>query len=289
MVNTAKTPCATVPAAALRRRLSAADREQQILVGAVDFFARRGFDAQTRELAAEIGVTHALLYHYFPSKQALIDRVYETVFIGRWDPQWEALLDGPLAVEDKLCRFYGSYLAAILTPEWLRIFMYSGMSDGLIPARYFGLLRERLFPRLLREARRAHGWRATAAPSAREEGLLMGLHGGLVYHLGVLPLCYGQGFRGQGEPALIACFIGDQVQAYLAQMGVLLAEPAASLASSLASSQAVTDARSAASRTEPDLAPPKHPAKHPTTHPPAPHRPCAAQGLTRRTPPWHSA
>ena len=264
MVNTAKTPSSTLPAAALRRRLSAADREQQILAGAVDFFARRGFDAQTRELAAEIGVTHALLYHYFPSKQALIDRVYETVFIGRWDPQWEALLDGPLPVEDKLCRFYGTYLAAILTPDWLRIFMYSGMSDGLIPERYFGLLRERLFPRLLREARRAHGLRSRAAPSAREEGLLMGLHGGLVYHLGVLPLCYGQGFRGQGEPALIECFIRDQVRGYLAQMGVLLAEPATSLATSLAAA----DARRAASRTEPAPTPPTQPPTQPPTHPP---------------------
>jgi AcrR family transcriptional regulator len=230
MVNTAKTPPPVPSAAAPRRRLSASDREQQILAGAVAFFARRGFDAQTRELAAEIGITHALLYHYFPTKQALIDRVYETVFIGRWDPQWETLLDGPLPAEDKLCRFYGAYLAAILTPEWLRIFMYSGMSDGLIPERYFGLLRERLFPRLLREARRAHGLRSRAAPTAREEGLLMGLHGGLVYHLGVLPLCYGQGFRGQGDPALVACFIRDQVQGYLAHMGTLLAEQSAAAA-----------------------------------------------------------
>ncbi len=222
MVNTAITPppAPTPP----RRRLGAAEREQQILAGAVDFFARRGFDAQTRELAAEIGVTHALLYHYFPTKQALIDRVYETVFMGRWDPAWEALLDGPLPAQDKLCQFYRAYLAAILTPDWLRIFMYSGMSDGLIPERYFGLLRERLFPRLTREARRAQGLRSRAAVSVREEGLLMGLHGGLVYHLGVLPLCYGQGFRGQGDPALTEAFIRDRVQGYLAQVGRLLAE-----------------------------------------------------------------
>ncbi len=223
------TPAATsaVPPAQRGRRLSAADREQQILAGAVAFFARRGFDAQTRELATEIGVTHALLYHYFPTKQALIDRVYDTVFAGRWDPLWETLLDGGAPVEDKLCQFYGAYLKAILTPEWLRILMYSGMSDGLIPERYFALLRERLFPRLQREARRAHGCRLRGAPSAREDALLMGLHGGLVYHLGMLPLCYGQGFRGQGDPALIEVFIRDRVQAYLAQVGVLLAEPTA--------------------------------------------------------------
>ena len=52
----------------------------------------------------------------------------------------------------------------------------------------------------------------------------MGLHGGLVYHLGVLPLCYGQGFRGQGDAALVEAFISDRVQGYLAQVGRLLAE-----------------------------------------------------------------
>ena len=215
-------------APAPRQRLAAADRERQILHGAVDFFARHGLGAQTRELAAEIGVTHALLYHYFPSKQALIERVYETVIAGRWNPSWETLLDGPLPVEDKLCAFYGEYLRAILTPEWLRIFMYSGMSDGLIPERYFDRLRERLFPRLLREARRAHGVRSRGRPSAREEALLMGLHGGLIYQLGIVPLCYGQRFRGEGDPALIETFIRDRGRGHLAQVAVLLAEQAAS-------------------------------------------------------------
>ncbi len=221
MVNTAKTP-ASPPLA--RRRLNPAEREHQILAGAVDFFARHGLEAQTRELAAEIGVTHALLYHYFPTKQALIERVYETVIADRWDPRWEALLDARLPVEDKLCRFYREYLAAILTPEWLRVFMYSGMSDGLIPERYFGLLREKLFPRLLREARRANGKHSRAKPSVREEALLMGLHGGLVYQLGIMPLCYAQHYRGEGDAALVDCFIRDRVQAYLAQVGRLLNE-----------------------------------------------------------------
>lgn len=221
MVNTAKTPAAkALPA---RRRLSAAEREQQIIAGAVDFFARHGLEAQTRELAAQIGVTHALLYHYFPSKQALIERVYETVIANRWNPHWETLLDHPhLAAEDKLCRFYREYLPAILTPEWLRVFMYSGMSDGLIPQRYFGLLREKLFPRLLREARRAHGHRGRGKPSLREQALLMGLHGGLIYQLGIMPLCYGQHAPGEGDAALIDTFIRDRVQGYLAQVGRLL-------------------------------------------------------------------
>jgi AcrR family transcriptional regulator len=235
MVNTAKTPTPTraaaekgrsmavagprrqAAAAAPRRRMTAAGREQQILKGAVEFFARRGLEAQTRELADELGITHALLYHYFPTKGRLIERVYEQLIAGRWDPAWEALLDGKLAPEEKLCTFYGAYLEAILTPEWLRTLVHSGLADGLIPERYFGLLRERLFPRLIREARRAAGSRSRAAASAREEALLLGFHGGLIYQLGIMPLVYGQRPRGHGDARVSEVFIRDMVQAYLAQ------------------------------------------------------------------------
>lgn len=200
-----------------RRRLGAAERERLILIGAADFFARRGLEAQTRELADELGITHALLYHYFPTKGKLIERVYEQLIAGRWDPAWEQLLDSALPVEDKLCRFYGAYLPAILTPEWLRTLVHSGLADGLIPARYFGLLRERLFPRLVRETRRACGSRSRAAPSMREEALILGFHGGLIYQLGIMPLVYGQHPRGHGDASVTEVFIRDMVQAYLAQ------------------------------------------------------------------------
>lgn len=221
MVNTAQTPAKAAANPVVKpptKRLSATDREQQILAGAVDFFARRGLDAQTRELADELGITHALLYHYFPTKATLIERVYEQVIVGRWNPEWEALLDGPLPVEDKLCRFYGEYLSAILTPDWLRILVHSGLADGLIPERYFGMLRERLFPRLMREARRACGCRSRAPSTVREESLLLGLHGGLIYQLGMLPLVYGQHFRGHGDEAVTSTFIRDMVRGYLSQV-----------------------------------------------------------------------
>ncbi len=216
MVNTAKTRASDVGLSS-RKRLSAAEREQQILAGAVDFFARRGLEAQTRELADELGITHALLYHYFPTKSQLIERVYEQVIAGRWDTQWEVLLDSKLLAQDKLSRFYDAYLAAILTPEWLRTLVHSGLADGLIPQRYFGLLRDRLFPRLIRETRRAHGSRSRALPSVREEALMLGFHGGLIYQLGMLPLVYGQLFRGHAQADVRQQFISDMVQAYLAQ------------------------------------------------------------------------
>jgi AcrR family transcriptional regulator len=231
MVNTEETrtrqaaPASRPGRAGARRRMLAQEREQQIVDGAVDFFARRGLDAQMRELAAELGIAHTLLYHYFPTKRVLIERVYEQTIAGRWDVRWEAQLDDTsVPVEDKLHAFYREYLAAILTPEWLRILVHSGLSDGLIPTRYFTLVREKLFPRLLREARRSAGSRSRAKATPREEALLMGFHGGLIYHLGIWPLVYQQQFAGEDNPALIDTFIRDRIRGLLMQMPALLPE-----------------------------------------------------------------
>ena len=47
------------------------EREAQIVAEAVRFFAETGFEGQTRELAARLGITQPLLYRYFPTKEAL--------------------------------------------------------------------------------------------------------------------------------------------------------------------------------------------------------------------------
>ncbi len=224
MVNTEEThPAGTQGKdgkAAPRRRLDAREREQQIIAGATDFFARRGLEAQMRELAAELGIAHTLLYHYFPTKRQLIERVYEETIAGRWETRWETLLDDTrLSPAAKLQAFYREYLPAILTPEWLRILVHSGLSDGLIPNRYFAMVREKLFPRLLREVRRAGGSRSKARATPREEALLLSFHGGLIYHLGIWPLVYQQSYTGEGDPVLMDTFIGDRIRGLLLQAG----------------------------------------------------------------------
>ncbi|MDO8889912.1 MAG: TetR/AcrR family transcriptional regulator [Hydrogenophaga sp.] len=170
------------PEAPARRRMGVVERERQILDGAIQFFSVHGFNGQLRDLAKSIGVTHALLYHYFPTKQALVDRVYLEVFEGRWRAEWDALLDDPdMAVEDKLTAFYWEYVTITLTREFVRILVFSGLTDHTITDRFFAMLRTRLFPRLIRETRRFRGVVSRAKPSEREIELLMGLHGGFFY------------------------------------------------------------------------------------------------------------
>jgi AcrR family transcriptional regulator len=60
---------------------AAADRRQRILAAAVRVFAARGFHAsRVGDIAEEAGVAHGLLYHYFPSKEAVL----QTIFRDSW-------------------------------------------------------------------------------------------------------------------------------------------------------------------------------------------------------------
>src|SRR5919106_2494815 len=94
----------------VRRRLSGAERRDRIVRQAAEVFAEEGFAATTRELAKRLGVTQALLYKFYPSKQALIDAVYETVFRDRWDPGWTYLLaDRSRPVGERIAVFYIAY------------------------------------------------------------------------------------------------------------------------------------------------------------------------------------
>lgn len=162
--------------------MGAAERERQLLDGAIEFFSIHGFGGQLRDLAKSMGVTHTLLYHYFPTKQALIDRVYLEVFEGKWRSSWDDLLDDPkISVEDKFVRFYLEYVNTTLSKEFVRILVFSGLTDHSITDRFFALLRKRLFPKLIRETRLHQGVISRTQPNERELELLMGLHGGFFY------------------------------------------------------------------------------------------------------------
>lgn len=206
----------------VRRRLTPTDRERQIVDGAIAFFSEQGLSGQLRDLAKQLNITHTLLYHYFPTKQALIKRVYTELFAGRWNPQWEYLLDdSSLTAEVKLTRFYSEYAAVILKPNWVRIFVFSGLSDRYITDRYFSMLREKLFPRLVRETRKYRGLISRAKPSERELELLMGLHGSIFY-MGMRRWIYGQTTHNAKTLVADQDYIRDQVLAYLISADTVL-------------------------------------------------------------------
>jgi len=63
-------------------RAPAVDKRRLILDGAVRVFARQGFHTcRVADIADEAGVAYGLVYHYFESK----DEVLDTLFLERWE------------------------------------------------------------------------------------------------------------------------------------------------------------------------------------------------------------
>ncbi|MCR5857511.1 TetR/AcrR family transcriptional regulator [Mesorhizobium sp. J428] len=90
-----------------RKRYAPSERRRMILDGAISFFAEYGLDGSTHLLAKHLGVTQPLIYQYFPSKEDLIDAVYEEVFRGRWSSRWDTLLaDRARPLEERLNAFF---------------------------------------------------------------------------------------------------------------------------------------------------------------------------------------
>jgi AcrR family transcriptional regulator len=175
-----------------RRRLAPEDREHEIVQSAIKLFARHGFEASTRDLAKHLGVSQALLYRYFPTKEALFDRVYDEVFTRRWNPEWEEwLADRSQALDARLKRYLKDYAHFVLRGEWVRIFMYAGLSRAGVNQRYLARLRERHFLVIAREIRHAYDIPEPADAQAEDEEveLIWAMHSS-VFYIGVRKWIY---------------------------------------------------------------------------------------------------
>ncbi|MFM8769837.1 MAG: TetR/AcrR family transcriptional regulator [Rubrivivax sp.] len=169
--------------ASVRRRLAPAERERLIVEGAIAYFSEAGFSGQTRELSRRLGITQPLLYRYFPSKQALVECVYQTVFRGRWNPAWIPLLqDRSRPLRERLIEFYRQYAQATYRPEWIRIYMHAGLSDPTLNQRYIRLVRRELLPVICTEVRHHCGLPEVGVePAEQELEFVWHLHGGIFY------------------------------------------------------------------------------------------------------------
>jgi AcrR family transcriptional regulator len=151
-----------------RVRLAREARERLIVDGAIRFFAEVGFGGHTRELARQLGMSQSLLFKYFPTKDNLIDRVYEEVYLSRWNPYWEVLLtNNKLPLRQRLVRFYSEYARRIMDYHWIRIFLYAGLLGSEINKNYLDLLRTRIIYKICHALREEAG-----LPRLSDDGLI---------------------------------------------------------------------------------------------------------------------
>ncbi len=168
-----------------RKRLSPDERRQQILDGAVAYFAEVGLGGNTRELSARLGVTQSLIFNYFHSKSELIEAVYNEVYLNRVSPKWAPrLADRSHPLQTRLTDFYKEYAAAIFTYEWMRIFVSAGLAGADLNARYLKHIAELFFDPLLAEMND----RLSPGVTVSVEDIWL-LHGSIVY-LGIRKFVY---------------------------------------------------------------------------------------------------
>jgi TetR/AcrR family fatty acid metabolism transcriptional regulator len=97
------------------RSIAQEEKRRLILDAAVRVFARKGYHTcRVGDIAEEAGVAHGLLYHYFTSKEEVLETVFRDT--------WTEVLDAFKAVEasDEPPREQLRHVAAILLRSWRR-------------------------------------------------------------------------------------------------------------------------------------------------------------------------
>lgn len=179
-----------------RKRARRGERRELIIEGAHKIFSEQGFSASTRDIAASLGVTQALLYKYFSSKDALIEAVFDARYAhGRFMPDPEILGDTSRPLAERVTSFYGA-LFDFLRDGSLRLFIRAAL-DGYAAHDIYAneLIRGSIQP--LVEALRAElGLPSISerAMSDAEYEVAMAQHGGTVF-IAIRNLVYQRGPR----------------------------------------------------------------------------------------------
>ena len=98
----------------IERATAAEEKRRLILDAAVRVFARKGFHtSRVGDIAEEAGVAHGLLYHYFSSK----DEVLESIFREHWTALLDRVHEAENAGDDPIEQLRG--IAAAMFDGWL--------------------------------------------------------------------------------------------------------------------------------------------------------------------------
>jgi len=92
------------------------------LHAAVRVFATKGFHAaRVKDVADEAGVAHGLLYHYFRSKDEVLDEIFRRTW-SNLAAELERIETSGAALQEQLGRFAAFYLGSWLeTPDLIRV------------------------------------------------------------------------------------------------------------------------------------------------------------------------
>jgi AcrR family transcriptional regulator len=162
--------------------MSRDSRIAMMLDQAAPVLADRGLSVSTRDLATNLGVTQALIYKHFSSKEAFISAALARVFVREMrDPKILKDVSKPLA--ERLTAFYSGRTDHDGGTR-IRLFIRAALEGWPIPARRGAALTREVFDPVISALRDAAGLAPVEErPMIRgERELAMMLHGSIVFH-----------------------------------------------------------------------------------------------------------
>lgn len=122
----------------MTRRMKAPERRASILAVAKVLFADRGFHGvSVDEIARRLGVSPAVLYRHFESKEALYEAALDEI-AGRRESYVEAALSGPEDFGSVLLRMTRVFAASVARdPDYLRMELHGMLEDAAVAQRFF--------------------------------------------------------------------------------------------------------------------------------------------------------
>jgi len=122
-------------------RLSANERREQLIGVAVDLFSRKGFNGTTtREIAAAAGVTEAIIFRHFETKEqlytAIIDQKVKSPGTAAWITEVRAAMDrdDDETVVRQLIK--GIIFGHKMDPKFERVMLYAALEGNEIALQY---------------------------------------------------------------------------------------------------------------------------------------------------------
>jgi len=168
-------------------RLPAEDRRSQILAAALEVFSEQGFHGtRTRELAERAGVSEALVFHHFPTKEALIRAILDHVgFESRIDAMEHSF--GAMPPRQALAAIAETVLTNLSEhPEVFRVVFFGLLETPHLASEFYQKFLSRILAFETRLFERAYAERAgrRASDAARPDPSLAAraFHGSLMYY-----------------------------------------------------------------------------------------------------------
>ena len=170
---------------AARQKLNASDRRSQILAAAMEVFAEQGFHGTpTRELAQRAGVSEALVFQHFPTKEALIGAILDHVgFENRIQAMEENL--GQLPPREGLMKIAEQVLTNLRdNPALFRVVFFGLLETPHLAGEFYQRFLSRLLALETRLFERAFGERGAGLPAARVKPSIVArsFHGSLMFY-----------------------------------------------------------------------------------------------------------